>query len=180
MVSCPFRLGWPKALQKEKKKYGHREETEILLLLTLFYPHILTHKISLLLSPTACLAAKFLTNLVPIGRKKTCYPTTVRTELLTPWHGTINTAFYKNTVMSNAHILFHTSSALQTKHFNSSGFNWKLWCMLLSTIVRINRRDSFQQWQWGCSPGKISSRQKELPWKYIQNEKNIQNISYWQ
>lgn len=116
-------------------------KTEILLLLTLFYPHILTHKISLLLSPTDCLAAKFLTNLVLIGRKKTCYPTTVRTVLLTPWHGTINTAFYKNTVMSHAHILFHTSSALQIKHFNSSGFNWKLWCMLLSTVVRINRRE---------------------------------------
>lgn len=116
----------------------------------------------------------------PSGEKNTCYPTTVRTVLLTPWHGTINIAFYKNTVMSNAHILFYTSSALQIKHFNSSGFNWKLWCMLLSTVVRISRRERFNSDSeevalWRFLPGK-----KELPWKYIQNEKNIQNISYWQ
>lgn len=49
------------------------EETEILLLLTLFY-HILIRKISLLLSLTACLAAKFLTNSITIRRKKHLLP----------------------------------------------------------------------------------------------------------
>lgn len=180
MVSCPLLLGWPKDLQKEKKKYGHKE-TEILLLLTLFYHHNLTRKISLLLSLTACLAAKFLTNSVTIRRKNTCYPTTVRTVLLTPWHGTINTAFYKNTVMSNAHILFYTSSALQIKHFNSSGFNWKLWCMLLSTVVRISRRQiRFNSDSEDVALRRFLPGKRELPWKYIQNEKNVQNISYWQ
>ena len=158
----------PPPKKRRKKKYGCGKETQILLLFALFYPHNLTPIILSLLSltvwqPSSWPSLRHFHQFSHHHGKERLLPHCGEgTVLLTPWHGIINTVFYWNTVMSKADSLFHTSSSLQTKYFlfltyqGSIGNRGVCCCPLYLGETR----DSFQLWGWGCSPGKISSRQE--------------------
>lgn len=154
-----------KKKKKRKKKYGWDSDPTA----PHFYPHNLIPIILSLLSLTVWQPSSWpsLRHFHQFshhhGKERLLTHCGEGTVPLTPWHGIINRVFYWNTVMSKAESLFHTSSSLHTKYFLFLTYQGSIgnpWCVQLSTVFGRNRRDSFQLWGWGCSPGKISSRQE--------------------